>query len=103
MSYLGIDFVQDPSDDSYDLEAQVNGHGEVDGEDDQLLHAAQDEQVDGEPEDSSEGNGEEDLPERRHRERLISMANSGYVEDVIWYRRRLASLYRCGRSDVSEG
>ena len=68
MSYLGIDFVQDPSDDSYDFEAQVNGHDEVDGE--------------------------EDLPERRHRERLISTANSGYVEDVIWYRRRLASLYR---------
>lgn len=100
-SYLGINFVQDPPDDSYDLEAQVNGHGEVDGEDDQLLHAAQDEQIDDEPEGSGEGNGEEDLPERRHRERLISMANSRYLEDVIWYWRRLAFVYLCGHSGVS--
>ena len=102
MSYLGIDFVQDPSDDSYDFEAQVNGHDEVDGEDDQLLHAAQDEQIDGKPEGSGEGNGEKDLPERRHRKRLISMANSGYLEDVGWYWRRLASVYRCGCSGVLE-
>ena len=67
-SYPRIDFVQDPPDGRRDLGAQINGHGEVDGETNQVLQAVQDEHVDGEPEDSGEGNSEENLPERRHRD-----------------------------------
>ena len=101
VSHLGINLVQDPPNGSCDLEAQVNGQGEVDGETNQFLHAEQDEHVDGVPEGSGEGNGEEDVPERRHRERLVSMANSRGLEDVVWYWRRLVYVYRCGRSVVS--
>ena len=66
-SHLGIDSVKDPPNDGCDGPAQVHSPGYVDGETNPMLHAVQDQDVDGVPEDSGEDDGEVDLPEWRHR------------------------------------
>lgn len=95
-SHLGIkcklNLVDNPADSSRDGGTQEDGHGEVDGEMSVVLHAFQDEHLDGEHDGRGEDGGEFDLPGRRHRGRLISMANSRGLEGGVWYWRRVVCV-----------